>query len=868
MLRPTGHRCAAAETAQLPKEAVHFFESKIRPLLVDHCYECHSERSGESEGGLLMDRAAAIRKGGSLGPALRPGSPEASLIFLAVGYKHSQLQMPPTEKLDDESIELLRQWIAMGAPDPRTGTADQPSGQTKTQIDGSSHWAYHRPQRLTIESSETDSDDVDVIDHHARKLAAERQVNVSPRADDQTLIRRLFYDLTGLPPDQQQIQQFVQSTRADKFETLVDELLATPEYAERMARHWMDVARYADTIGYATGGKERRLKGSERYRDWLIRALAIDMPYDEMIRLQLSADRYDPSNEQGNLDAMGFLTVGRRFLNRYDTIDDRIDVITRGLLGMTVTCARCHDHKFDPIPTSDYYSLLGILESSEQKFDGPSPLMMIDKKDPKDSQIFLRGQPAVRGDVAPRQYLTALRPKDDTPFSDGSGRYELANRIASPDNPLVARVLVNRLWGILVGRPFVDSTSDFGIRTEAPVLVGVLDELAAEFSRHWSIKRLVRRIVTSRVYCQSSDPVNESALINDPENRLAARGNRKRRDFESMRDSMLVACDWLDRTVGGPSVDIHLATPVPRRSVYAMVDRQNLPSLFRTFDFASPDAHTPRRFHTTVPQQALYLMNHPQMGSLASTLAKTIRSEHSDAPSQVDTVFRRTLSRDPSPIERQESIQFVSQSVNQRSPQFDPRRAWQYGTATANAECRVDDFTPLPHFTGSSWQSGPTLPADNELKYASLGMENGHPGPNHAVVRRWKAPQDGVVTVSGMVGHRNKKGDGIQLALWIGGVRVWKEVQKSNNRPFSRLKGRIRKGQHVDFVASPGQSDSFDSFFLRCQISLASGNGNFFEGDSKRDFSGPLPESEPQSLDRLAQLAQVLLMSNEFLFVD
>ncbi|MDV6031559.1 MAG: DUF1553 domain-containing protein [Phycisphaera sp. RhM] len=863
---PTAPTDGKQATKIAPEEEA-FFESKIRPLLIEHCYECHSRQSGESSGELFVDAADSLRTGGTSGPALVPGDPDASLMIKAIRYDDAEYEMPPTGKLDESEVKLLEDWVRMGAPDPRNSIAEPPQNTSPMDIDPRSHWAFLAPQRFRGGVA-VGEDDRDVIDAIARALAGDAGVSLSERCDDQTLIRRLFHDLTGLPPTIAQINAFVASTETDKHFRLVDQLLASPQFAERFARHWMDVARYADTIGYALAGKERRLEGSDRYRDWLIRAFATDIPFDQMIRLQLAADRFDPANENGDLDAMGFLTVGRRFLNRYDTIDDRIDVITRGLMGMTVACARCHDHKFDPIPTTDYYSLLGILQSSETPEDAASPLALVDRAKPADSHVFLRGQPGNRGETAPRQYLTALRKPGEPRFTDGSGRGELAERLASHENPLVARVFVNRIWMHLIGRPIVDSTSDFGVRTEAPPLVGVLDELAAEFAEHWSVKRLVRRLVLSRVYAQSAEPADDRALRLDPENRLAARGNRRRRDFESLRDSVLAVSGRLDRTIGGPPVEIHLDSPSPRRTLYAMIDRQNLPSLFRTFDVASPDAHTPKRFFTTVPQQALFLMNHPQIGAFARSLAQQVESDSQDAAAQVDRMFQRILSRQPSAGERQTCVAFLGQPPGPRERRFDPQLAWRYGTSPANAESRVTGFRPLAVFSGATWQDQDTLPASSELGYASIGAENGHPGRKHAVVRRWIAPASGRVTISGMVGHRNDQGDGVELAIWVGDRRLWRENQRSNNRTFRNLSADVAAGESVDFVVSPRASDSFDSFFLRCQVSLESDNGEYFEGDSKRDFAGPIEKGNEEPLGRLAQLAQTLLLSNEFVFVD
>ena len=497
----------STDAARSDSSKLEFFEKHVRPLLIEKCYECHSHESGESDGDLFLDSAAAMRKGGSRGAVLVAGKPNQSLLMRVVNYRDRNLQMPPSGKLSESEIELLREWIESGATDPRTEelkNTDNRHGRVTTSPidrDPSTHWAFNVPVRQSVDTI-LDADVEDTIDVLAASAAEKADIEISLRADRETLIRRLYYDLTGLPPSREKIQSFTNSRRPDAYHRLVDRLLATPAFGERFGRHWLDVARYADTVGYALGGKERRYKGSERYRDWTIRSFAQDMPYDEMVRHQLSADRTDPTNENGNLEAMGFLTLGRQFLNPLDTIDDRIDVITRGLLGLTVACARCHDHKFDPIPTEDYYALGGIIASSQRPKEGASPLMLVDKPNPIDSPVLIRGQLGNRGPIVPRRFLTALRSDEETRFTDGSGRKELADRIATPNNPLTARVMVNRVWSYLIGKPLVANPSDFGFRTKPPAVPEILDELAADFSTDWSIKKLVRRIVLSKIYQQ------------------------------------------------------------------------------------------------------------------------------------------------------------------------------------------------------------------------------------------------------------------------------------------------------------------------------------------------------------------------------
>ncbi len=691
-----------ANAQEPPAAQLEFFESKVRPLLIDHCYECHSIKSGESSGDLLLDSAAATLKGGSQGTTIKPGDPDNSLMIKAVSYEDPDLQMPPDGRLDQASIDVLRHWIESGAADPRDGPVSK--SVSPLDRDPSEHWAFVRPQKPTPPAAvaSTAQDPIDSLAHCA---AAQRGLDPSPVATRATLVRRLYFDLTGLPPTYEEVQEFVKSDRPDAYLRLVDQLLASPAFGERFARHWMDVSRYANTVGYALGGQSRDYEGSERFRDWAIGAFASDMPYDEMIRHQLAGDRTDPKNEDGNLDAMGFLSLGRRFLNGFDTRDDQIDVITRGLLGMTVSCARCHDHKFDPISTADYYSLFGVLNSSEKPKDAASPLMWADKSNPADHPILIRGQQGNHGPVAPRQFLTALRRPDEPRFTDGSGRWELAQRIVSPDNPLTARVMVNRIWGHLIGKPLVETPSDFGFRTAPPEVPEILDELAVDFSEHWSVKRIVRRIVTSHIYRQS-DQSSSEAVARDPDNRSLARSNRKRRDFESLRDTTLSVSGLLDRSLGGETVDITQARPSPRRTIYARIDRQNLPAVFRTFDFANPDTHSPSRYFTTVPQQALFMMNNGQVLELSRESAVRIRSnaKSADEEALVASAFRTILGRDPSATELGSASAFLGQPIGQFELERDPRSVWSYGTSTVNDHNQPTDFIPFANFSQDRWQ--------------------------------------------------------------------------------------------------------------------------------------------------------------------
>ncbi|TWT48143.1 Planctomycete cytochrome C [Rubripirellula amarantea] len=860
----------------IPDNQLTFFESKVRPLLNDHCYECHSREFDEASGGLRLDTAEAIAKGGLGGTALVAGHPDQSLIMEVVSYE-SEMQMPPDGKLDDEMIAILRQWIEMGAPDPRHESQEsQEEMASPLERDPQTHWAFIPPQAAHAAKQLAD-DSRDIVDDLASEVSVAEGVSINERADDSTLIRRLYFDLSGLPPTAEDVQDYCESTRPDKFTRLVDQLLAAPEFGERFGRHWLDVARYADTIGYATAGKERRYPGSHRYRDWVIRAIGQDMPYDEMVRHQLTGDRTDPNNEQGNLDAMGFLTLGRKFLNGLDRTDDQIDVITRGLLGMTVTCARCHDHKFDPIPTTDYYALFGVLQSSEQPESGPSPLMMVDREKTGDRPVFLRGQLGNRGPIAPRQFLTALRKPDEPRFHDGSGRKELADRITRADNPLFARVMVNRVWTHLIGRPLVDSPSDFGFRTQQPKVPQVLDDLATDFARDFSIKRLVRRIVSMRVYQQSSSVTSDN-LAKDPNNECLSRANRRRRDLESLRDSMLCVSDSLDRQLGGEPVEISLPSPVARRTVYALIDRQNLPSLFRTFDFPDPNAHSPGRYFTTVPQQGLFLLNSPQVAELAKRTANRVRASvvggnESNLDKLAVSMFQQVLGRTPNESEQSSAVNFLQQEPRPLENDIDPQFLWTYGTARlarADGQSLVSEFRPFGVFKGDRWQPQDEFPVDGDLGFSFVANENGHSprDPTLATVRRFTAPDDGNLRIAGQMGHRAEEGDGVAITILIGGKEYHHSVEKSSNRPFGPYVARIKKGETVDVLAACGKTDSFDSFFFRGNLRLTRDDKTTIETNSVKHFSGSLDPPSTEPLDRLSQLAQVLIISNEFAFVD
>ena len=604
--------------------SAEFFETQVRPVLVANCFECHGPKKQESE--LRLDSRAAMLAGNSDGPVVVPGDVEKSRLVKAI-RRTGDIKMPPEKKLPPAAVETLTAWIRAGAPWPEEKGSAAATAADSIAEAAKLHWAFqpvHEPALPAVQNGAWMKNPVDAF-VLARLEAA--HIPPAPPADRRTLIRRATFDLIGLPPTPAEVEDFLQDKSPDAFARVVDRLLASPRYGERWGRYWLDVARYADTKGYVFE-EDRKYPYAYVYRDWVIQALNDDMPYDKFLVDQIAADRL-PNRDDGSLAALGFLTLGRRFLNhRPDIIDDRLDVISRGMMGLTVTCDRCHNHKFDPIPQEDYYSLYGVLDSSVDKQEplapqSPEQAMAIeDSPTPANPHVFLRGNANNPGPAVPRQFLAVLSAASRKPFQHGSGRLEMAERIASPDNPLTARVLVNRVWLHHFGEGLVRTPSDFGMRSDPPTHPLLLDYLASRFVKEgWSLKKLHRLIMLSSTYQQSANGA-AAGEKSDVENRLISRMNRRRLDFEATRDSLLAAGGDIDPKIGGPSIDI-LAQPFSRRrSLYGYIDRQNLPGLFRTFDLATPDTTSPQRHTTTVPQQALYLMNSPFVVEQAQRLAK------------------------------------------------------------------------------------------------------------------------------------------------------------------------------------------------------------------------------------------------------
>ena len=728
---------ARAAAADLMPAQVDFFESKIRPILADRCYKCHSTLAEKIKGGLLLDSREALLKGGDTGKAIVPGDPESSLLIKAVRYADPNLQMPKDKKLDDDQIANLVVWVKMGAPDPRSATADQ----RKWSDDKTNHWAWQPVKHVPVpEASNPDWCQTPVDNFILAKLD-ENSLKPNPPADKRTLIRRVTFDLIGLPPTPVEVQDFVNDHSPDAFAKVVDRLLASPHYGERWGRHWLDVARYSDTKGQPRRNNEDNLSPfAWTYRDYIIRSFNEDKPYNRFILEQIAADRLTTSQQNPqNLAALGFLTVGDHYLGmQNDIINDRIDVVSKGFLGLTVTCARCHDHKFDPIPQKDYYSLRGIFDScAEPKIEPiigkvpstpafydysrqrdrlattvanlqanlpllrrgtnapaarraaiqqtqqqmrqtehqlavldftnaaspPRAMVLEDMVRGHDSPVFIRGEAGNRGELVPRRFLQLLSAPVRPVFTNGSGRLELALGIASPNNPLTPRVMINRIWQHHFGAGFVPTPDDFGMMSDPPSHPQLLDYLAMNFMTNgWSIKKIHRLILLSSTY-QESSANNPRYAVTDPGNRLLWRANIRRLEYEPLRDSLLAIGGLLDTNVYGRSVNFRQHPDSNRRTIYDFVDRANIDDVLVNFDFATPDMVSGIRHQTIVPQQALFLMNSPIVIELAHRLvAMPEFVETPDDPDRLKFLYERIYQRPPTDQEAALGLEFVNQT--------------------------------------------------------------------------------------------------------------------------------------------------------------------------------------------------------------
>ncbi len=1301
---------AVAEQQQPASADVEFFENRIRPVLVEHCYECHSAGAKNLKGGLRLDSREAMLKGGDTGPAVIAGNPNASLLIRALRREDKNLKIPEGDRapLTPAQIEDFVTWIGRGAAYPRSGkTVKLPQAAPDALAQSRRFWSFQpiaQPSSPRVKRTDWCRN---YIDTFVLGRLEEKGLSPSPPADRRTLLRRATYDLTGLPPTPGEINAFVADASPQSFGKVVDRLLASPHYGEQWGRHWLDVARYADTR-WVGAAEERRFPFAYTYRDWVIGALNRDMPYDRFVTLQLAADQVPGGAEKSDLAALGFLTVGRWFTGIvHDVIDDQIDVVTRGFLGMSAQCTRCHDHKFDPIFTDDYYSLYGVFAASrmpveatgmlaelpevdpsvidaatendiatarkqidqflldhqarvrdefgtpkkmaeyllaaesaiaipdkqvkefiksrelnetiinrwlrimkrtvkephpvwspwhalaalsEQDFAAKAPAVLeqekakrpnknvlailspapaslgefadryvrllikfdqaeqvpdreeeairqivrgnesptripvgelapffskeefaqivawrraalaklarmssgddaalafrkevaplvedvrvflksradamsgefgapekiaeyllaaqegrsadelrmksiangkklsermlqrwvaflkrgadenepvfaiwrafcgmsekdftarapallaelkksprnrlvaeafdvppaslrdvairygaviakFDKPEPtadadseairqisagpqslthlardevadfitqkeKDElknketkllrlyvdhpgtggramvlhetprsyaqRVFVRGNPTSLGRDTSGKFLAVLRDEQSRPFSHGKGRYELAQAITNPSNPLTARVMVNRVWLEHFGAGLVRTPSDFGTRGDAPSHPELLDSLAQRFmAGGWSLKKLHRDIMLSATYQQSSDD-NPAARQVDAENRLLWRMNRRRLSFEQIRDSLLIVAGRLDDAIGGKAEDL-LKAGSYRRTVYGLIDRTIVPGVYRYFDFPSADAHIAERHETIIPQQALFMMNNGMVMDQAWHLAhRPELATLSDPQRRIAMMYRLAYGREPNSQEMSLGIQFIASAPQKDAAKLDD--AWRYGFGRFDEKAgRVRVFELLPYFGNNTWKGG-AQENDPQLGRCSLNARGGFVGNerSRSAIRRWIAPCDGTFSIMGTLSSQPNSlvptGEGVRgriVSSRGGQLGVW--IAQGTEEPTNVDSIEIRGGDAIDFIAEfRGGQEAFGNFMWAPVIRVKNAGADASKGmklvwDAAKDFGGATNAKQYGIWERYAQ---VLLESNEFLFLD
>jgi hypothetical protein len=1109
----------AAEASKLTAAQTEFFEIKVRPVLVENCYKCHSAGAEKIKGGLLLDTRDGVLKGGDTGPVIVPGKPEESLLVKAIRYTDKDLQMPPADKkLPDNLITDLVEWIRIGAPDPRTEATGAKAMYAADLEKAKKHWAYKAVVKPAVPQPEDAQKWIqNPVDNFILAGLQSKALAPSSRADKVTLLRRATFDLHGLPPSEKEVNDFLADESPDAFATVVDRLLASPRYGERWGRHWLDLAKYAETKGRSDNGRDMRYLWAWTYRDWVIRSLNEDLPYDQFLLRQLAADKLNLEDKR-EMAAMGFLTLGNRFgNNQNDIIDDHIDLIGKATMGLTLGCARCHDHKFDPVPTKDYYSLHGVFNSCNEPREGPplfeikdtptyrdfqkqlaareaaldgfrekierelagswrgktaeylmalhdhkkatngvalevfaqkrglsggrarawnaylqnrvtrhhsiwtpwaafaalkdgefatkgrelaakfnanadkakpinthvaklfvtppanlgqvaaryesllvkvakdwdaivathearvksavasgstppvapkgfpdkdledireivatskgpiflneqvvrnfieqdnnlrnqqngliraindvrashpgSPArahVLYDNDKPKDSYVMIKGNAGNRGPVVPRQPPEIVAGPGRKPFNEGSGRLEFAQTIVSKDNPLTARVAVNRVWLHHFGEGLVPTPDDFGVRSEAPSHPELLDYLASRFMEDgWSLKKLHRLMMLSATYQQSSDENPRFAQV-DPGNKLYWQMNRRRLDFEALRDTILYIGGRLElEPMGGPGVMLD-AEPYPtRRSVYAYIDRTRLPNMFQAFDFVNPDLTTGKRNETVVPQQALFMMNSPLVVEQARNL--TLRSDfkaQTKAEDRIKLLYKLIYQRAPSDIEMKLALDYIRGEYGVTTAQ-PGAQAWEYGFGEFDPKAnRIESFVQLITFNGSAWVPG-NRQASGKIGRVSLTAKGGTPGNGiqHGAIRRWTARRDGFMSIDGMLGEQPKKPDeavhGWIVSSGIGLLGSY--LPQKGQIPTKLPRVMVRRGDTIDFVVV-GKG----AFNWAPTVRLLEGAkpGEVAEWNAEKDFSGTVAGKQMEAWEKFAQ---VLLETNEMTFVN
>jgi mono/diheme cytochrome c family protein len=688
---------AAAESTTPDARQVEFFESKIRPVLVEKCYKCHSSEAGKSKGGLLLDTRDALLKGGDTRAAIVAGDPGKSLFIEAVRWSNKDLRMPPKEQLTASQIADLEAWVRMGAPDPREERRETTHiGQLFEQA--KKHWAFQPLSKANVPAAKDPNWVRNDIDRFVLAGLEGKGIPPSAEADRRTLIRRVSLDLIGLPPSPEEVQAFVGDGSPDAYERLVDRLLESPHYGERWGRHWLDLARYADSSGFHNDLDRPQ---AWRYRDYVIRSFNDDKPYARFIAEQLAGDEVEGTNEDA-LVATGFCRNGpsnednmgnNKEQYRLDELDDVISTTSSVFLGLTMGCARCHDHKYDPITAEDYYRLLAVFNGTEKlglpkeaKGREVMNVQALIETSAKVRPTFLlrrgslqnRGPEVQPGAPAVLASLPLRFPEPAAGAKSSGRRRTLAEWIGAPENPLTWRVLANRLWQYHFGQGIVTTPSNFGFNGARPTHPELLDYLAARLIANGGrMKPLHKLILLSATYRQSSKEAEAGQRL-DPQNTLLWRMNRRRMEAEVLRDSILAVSGRLNEEMGGvgikPRIRADLLTASQRnkwpalttegpaqwrRSVYIYVKRQLLMPMMELFDAPATTDSCARRTESVVPTQALVLMNDEFVEDQAGFLAERAAQGGDDPSTIIGRMYVLAMSRPPGDTRLHQALAFV-----------------------------------------------------------------------------------------------------------------------------------------------------------------------------------------------------------------
>lgn len=938
------------------------FETDIRPIFREFCFDCHGATE-KHEGNLDLRLVRFLEKGGDSGTALLRGNAAESLLLQRI----KNGEMPPAGgHLTPEQISVVERWINAGAPTLRPEPETLGPGVPITPEERN-YWAFRpitRPEVAPANPEDRIRTPIDAL----LKQAMPEGLRFSPDADRVTLVRRVYFDLLGLPPSVEELAKWTAHPDENWFELLVNEVLESPHYGERWARHWLDVAGYADSEGATLADQER--PWSWLYRDYVIRSLNNDKPFDRFLHEQLAGDELaGPANGDWTpeqielLTATGFLRTAADGTGSGDNspaarnkvVGDTLKIISSSLLGLSLQCAQCHDHRYDPIPQSDYFAIRAVFEpaldwkkwrvpnermvslmtaAERQKSDEieaevqkvaaeraekqkgfmqdalnkelekyeqplrdqlrmayetaekdrtPEQKALLDKNpsvkitpgvlyqylpaaaeelkkydakiaemratkpvhryvralvepggEPPVTHLFYRGEfEQPKQEVGPAALSVVSTdgtryefPKDDPALPTTGRRLAFAKWLTSAENPLTSRVLVNRIWMHHFGRGLVPTPGDFGKLGSEPTHPELLDWLASEFmAKGWSLKQLHRTILGSTAWRQSSyrDPAMNAL---DPENRFYWRKSLQRLDAEILRDRMLAASGTLNRDLFGEPIPIKedetgqviVDGQQTRRSLYIRIRRTQPVGMLQTFDAPVMETNCEFRPVSTVATQSLMLMNGEFTLEQAGRLADRVIALNAPLPQSLQKLASE-LPPGPAPL-------------------------WEFGSGVFDSEKqRTSNFRPLPHWTGSQWQGSDKLP-DPQIGWVLLHAGGGHPGnPQFATVRRWTAPRNGTVELTGTLSHGGGSGDGVRGRLVSSQQGLLGEWIADKGKADTKVSGiAVSAGDTLDLIVDCRANENADSYGWSVQFNLKDSEGTATAFHSENQFRGPSPD--------------------------